>query len=1776
MGKATTRLAAIIILLILAIWVGPANAATISLVPSASSVMPGGDLSVDVVVNGIPQDGLDSVQFRLNVQAGSVAAVSDLSQASANNISIALPLQMSPADLTHSGLGDFFLGGAGPNGVLALDNETLSNGSALFTYAHTYGATPPAGGGTIARFMVHVGESVPVQSFQLNLTDVMLLNNGNEYALTDIKGAMIQVGCFATIPDLTGMTLENAQSALTSANLALGRVYEVMNDGTKPLGRVLEQSAKAGDKVSCNTVVDIAIDTAPTSAINPVANSSALSGSSLTFTGSASDGTGSGVSKVEVSIGGSPWVLATDASGNGSWSNWSYAWTLPVNGTYAVQARATDNVGNVQTALASTAVTVANPLPVAVLSGVPAGPTRDTAATLTVGGANMVAYRYNLDGGVELSEAALGTPITLSGLGDGTHTVYVVGRDAIGNWQASPIAASWLVDTTGPDVKLSMLPDGAVTANPVLNISGSVSDAGSGLKVLTVNGVDATSAAAGFSRAFKLAEGINTITVTANDNLDNHTTQTRVITYDPTAPTLSVTAPADNSKTNLSSVDVAGTADASATVGVKVNGTDDQLAARDGANFTATVLLSSGINTIEVTVTDQSGKTAVEKRTVTMVDAAKPSLAITDPIRDIVSYQNVVVIKGSVTSAAGNTTITINNGTEKFQPSAVKGLFEQQVDFTDSGTYPINVAATDINGNETVVQRNVIFIKTDTALSSDKPSPQTQGYPVTFTATASGGSGSYEYQFMLFDGQTWKEVQAYSSASTWTWDTTTVTPATYSLKVNVRNVGDGDAYDVFSTMDYVIQKNTIPPTLTVPPDIIKEATGPLTSVDLGAATADGICKPITVTNNAPVAGYPLGTKQVTWTAMDANGLITTAFQNVTVVDTTPPVSLIYPSASAISGLTYTVTGASMDIASGVSRVEVSIGGSPWAQAVETSGNGSWSTWGYVWTLPVNGTYIIQARATDNAGNVQTALASTALTVANPLPVAVLSGAPSGPTRYTDATLTVSGTNMVAYKYGLDGGVESAETALGTPISLSGLNDGTHTVYVIGRDAIGNWQTSPTTASWLVDTTGPDVKLSMLPDGAVTANLVLNVSGSATDVGSGLKTLTVNGVDAASDAAGFSRAFKLAVGVNAITVTSSDNLDNQMTQTRTVTYDPTAPALVVAAPADNSKTSLSSVDVTGTADAGSRVEVKVNGADDQLAARNGANFTATVLLSSSINTIEVTVTDQAGRTAVEKRSVTMVDAAKPSLAIIDPVRDVVSYLNSLVIKGSVTNAMGDVAVTVTSGANTFNPSVSNGSFEQNVTFTDEGTYQINIGAADIYGNETVIQRNIIYQKIGLAVSSDKPSPQTQGYPVTFTATASGGSGSYEYQFLLYDGQAWKEVQAYSSANTWTWDTTTVTPGVYTLEVNVRNAGENVALDTSVSLDFTIEQNTIPPTLAVPPDIIKEATGPLTPVDLGTASADGICKPVTVSNNALASGFPVDANSVTWTAKDVNGLTTTAVQKVTVEDTTPPVVVAPANITVEATGPVTPISIGVGTAHDLVDGDIRPTNNAPTAFPVGETTVIWIAMDSHGNTGAATQIITVQDTTPPALTVPGSIHILLNTPPTDPSITSFFASASANDLADGTVAVTYNQPSSYSVIGPMQITFTSIDGHGNQAAQSSWIYVEYAFDGFLPPVSLNKPFKLGSTIPVKFQLKDYAGNFISNATATLMVQPYANGVPDGDPITVTSNADNGNMFRYDQTGQQYIYNLSTKGLTIGSWMLIVYPGDGTVRTNIICLK
>ena len=112
--------------------------------------------------------------------------------------------------------------------------------------------------------------------------------------------------------------------------------------------------------------------------------------------------------------------------------------------------------------------------------------------------------------------------------------------------------------------------------------------------------------------------------------------------------------------------------------------------------------------------------------------------------------------------------------------------------------------------------------------------------------------------------------------------------------------------------------------------------------------------------------------------------------------------------------------------------------------------------------------------------------------------------------------------------------------------------------------------------------------------------------------------------------------------------------------------------------------------------------------------------------------------------------------------------------------------------------------------------------------------------------------------------------------------------------------------------------------------------------------------------------------------------------------------------------------------------------------------------------------------------------------------------------------------------------------------------------------------------YSWSGLLAPINVsgNSVFKLGSTIPVKFRLTGGSAG-VTNGVFRLYGSKISNGVAGQEQeVSSTSNADSGNTFRYSDG--QYIFNLSTKSLSEGTWQLRIDLGDGVLRTVNIALK
>jgi hypothetical protein len=155
--------------------------------------------------------------------------------------------------------------------------------------------------------------------------------------------------------------------------------------------------------------------------------------------------------------------------------------------------------------------------------------------------------------------------------------------------------------------------------------------------------------------------------------------------------------------------------------------------------------------------------------------------------------------------------------------------------------------------------------------------------------------------------------------------------------------------------------------------------------------------------------------------------------------------------------------------------------------------------------------------------------------------------------------------------------------------------------------------------------------------------------------------------------------------------------------------------------------------------------------------------------------------------------------------------------------------------------------------------------------------------------------------------------------------------------------------------------------------------------------------------------------------------------------------------------------------------------------------------------------------------------------------------------------------------------------WTTPSTASGVGAYTYSAHADDYATNHAEDSRTYTVSYgaAFGGYLQPINSDgsSRFKLGSTIPVKFQLLCH-GTPISNAVANLYVAK-GDSTPDPgvDEAISTAASTTGNLFRYDSSAQQYIFNLSTKlGYTNpgastatpfsqGTWTLNIRLDDGS---------
>ncbi len=148
----------------------------------------------------------------------------------------------------------------------------------------------------------------------------------------------------------------------------------------------------------------------------------------------------------------------------------------------------------------------------------------------------------------------------------------------------------------------------------------------------------------------------------------------------------------------------------------------------------------------------------------------------------------------------------------------------------------------------------------------------------------------------------------------------------------------------------------------------------------------------------------------------------------------------------------------------------------------------------------------------------------------------------------------------------------------------------------------------------------------------------------------------------------------------------------------------------------------------------------------------------------------------------------------------------------------------------------------------------------------------------------------------------------------------------------------------------------------------------------------------------------------------------------------------------------------------------------------------------------------------------------------------------------------------STSSAGTISGNTVTGSH----AYSAVGTYTVTLTVTDSHGNTDTSTVQVVVGY---GVVALYDQTKAHKSGSTIPIKLQLVDAAGNNLSSPSLVVHVTGITPAPPGTDFDAGNANPDNN--FRLD--GNQYIFNLKTKGFAPGEYTLhFTVTGDPVTHT------
>ena len=256
----------------------------------------------------------------------------------------------------------------------------------------------------------------------------------------------------------------------------------------------------------------------------------------------------------------------------------------------------------------------------------------------------------------------------------------------------------------------------------------------------------------------------------------------------------------------------------------------------------------------------------------------------------------------------------------------------------------------------------------------------------------------------------------------------------------------------------------------------------------------------------------------------------------------------------------------------------------------------------------------------------------------------------------------------------------------------------------------------------------------------------------------------------------------------------------------------------------------------------------------------------------------------------------------------------------------------------------------------------------------------------------------------------------------------------------------------------------------------------------------------------------------------------------------------------------------------------------VKVSYGGSTDVGPSGVKGYSNAQTFSSTGTHDYSGKATDNAGNESTATSGQVKVDVGVPTLTINGC--------PTNPVVLNSTQNITiaASDDTNGSGLVS-NPSGSVSLdtssVGSKSKTITVEDKVGHTKSETCNYSVKYEFGGFLQPINYTahqvldsnvSTFKLGSTVPVKFQLKDATGKVVQAGNAQWITPQKGSSTSQAvDETAYTESATTGTLYKWDATSQQYHYNWSTKGSSSGFYYKIgVKLDDGQTYYTYISLR